>query len=144
MLKKELYGGHSISVLAIRRSGAFPADELRDPGFLYSVDDLRHSLWARWREKQYQAEIDGEPLNIPARTFRMVVLEPCHFLFYDAGRYSAWIDGPADPNLGELDFKEFPAMLDEIQAGEGADSVPGSGDGPVAVTDINEDQKTTP
>ncbi len=144
MLGKELYDGQSISVLAIRRSGAFPADELRNPDFLYSVDDLRHSLWGRWRDKQYQAEMDGKPLDVPARTFRMVVLEPCHFLFYDAGRYSAWIDGPADPNLGELDFREFPAMLDEIQAGEDAAPAPGTGDGTVAVTGINEDSNTTP
>jgi uncharacterized RDD family membrane protein YckC len=138
------YDGHSISVGAIRRAGPFSLNELENPHFIDSVNILRERLWIRWQEEKAMSAEGNEPPDAPARSFRMIILEPCHFLFYDDARVCAWISGPADPDAGKLSFEEFKGPVFDQQTRDDQDKAPGTGGRSDTTAGAHEDQPTTP
>ncbi|MEN6624805.1 MAG: RDD family protein [Candidatus Sumerlaeia bacterium] len=92
-----LYDGETIAVQAIVMRGPLPFEAASSTETLKAADGVRRAAWQYWATAK---PFSGE--KVPARRFKLLLVEPLKFLVYNKTEWRALIEGPADPAAGPL------------------------------------------
>lgn len=96
-----LYDGESIALQAIA-TDALTTQEAMSPAMIEAAGRVRAKAWQIWRESETKNKT-----GIPARQFKILLVEPFRFLVYNGEEWPAILEGPADPAAGPLKPREL-------------------------------------
>ncbi|MCE5230497.1 RDD family protein [bacterium] len=98
----QFYDGESIAVHAVKVSDSLTTATAMSPAMIKAAEQLRAKAWQIWKEREAKS-----PSGLPARQFKLLLVEPFRFLVYNGTEWKAVIEGPADPAAGPLTARDL-------------------------------------